>query len=143
MTFWFDSHSSRASKYSHGHTSFDAWNAMGTRLPVGLYWGRCGDCHQFCLYPERPRISKLARRKGAPFDVVIMDLTIANGLGGQETIRRLRELDPCVKAIVSSGYSNDPVMANFRDFGFVGVVPKPYNTEDLAAALDELLCPAP
>jgi PAS domain S-box-containing protein len=81
----------------------------------------------------------LARRRGNPFDVVVMDLTIANGLGGQETIRRLRELDPSVKAIVSSGYSFDPVMANHRAFGFMGVVPKPYEAEQLVKVLADVL----
>ena len=59
--------------------------------------------------------------------------------GGQEAMRRLRAIDPNVKAIVSSGYSNDPVMANYRDHGFGGVVPKPYGAEELAAALSDLL----
>jgi len=80
-----------------------------------------------------------ARRAGRPFDAVIMDLTIPNGMGGAEAISELRVIDPAVKAIVCSGYSNDPVMANYRDYGFAGVVPKPYNAEDLAVALSELL----
>jgi PAS domain S-box-containing protein len=79
-----------------------------------------------------------ARQAGEPFDAVIMDLTVPNGMGGKETIPQLRAINPDVLAIVSSGYSNDPVMANYRDYGFAGVVPKPYSTEDLAAALDEL-----
>ncbi len=80
-----------------------------------------------------------ARRAGQPFDAVVMDLTVPNGMGGADAILELRKLDPDVKAIVSSGYSNDPVMANYRDHGFSGVVPKPYNAEDLALALSELL----
>jgi two-component system, cell cycle sensor histidine kinase and response regulator CckA len=79
-----------------------------------------------------------ARKRGEPFDLTIMDLTVPNGMGGKETIRQLRMLDPNVVAIVSSGYSNDPVMANFRDYGFAGVVPKPYSSADLAAAIEEL-----
>ena len=82
-----------------------------------------------------------ARSDGKPFDVIILDLTIANGMGGKETIRRIRDMDPTVKAIVSSGYSLDPVMANFREYGFSGVVPKPYKIEDMAGALKELLHP--
>jgi PAS domain S-box-containing protein len=87
---------------------------------------------------EAIEIYETARRKGERFDVIIMDLTVPRGLGGKELISQLRALDPDVLAIVSSGYSNDPVMANFRDYGFAGVVPKPYNTADLVRALDDL-----
>ena len=68
-----------------------------------------------------------------------MDLTVPNGLGGREAIKRLRELDPAVKAIVSSGYSLDPVMANYHEDGFVGIIPKPYRAEDLARLLKEVM----
>lgn len=67
-----------------------------------------------------------------PFDVVIMDLTIPGGMGGKETIKKLLEVDPNVKSIVSSGYSNDPVMADFKTYGFRSVVVKPYRAEELA-----------
>jgi CheY-like chemotaxis protein len=73
------------------------------------------------------------------FTAVITDLTVPQGMGGKECIRRLRELDPKVKAIVSSGYSLDPVMANFREYGFSGVIPKPYLVEELARVLEEVL----
>ncbi len=73
------------------------------------------------------------------FNVVIMDLTVPEGMGGKECIRRLKELDPQVKAIVSSGYSLDPVMASFRDFGFSGVIPKPYVMEELGRVLEEVV----
>ena len=68
-----------------------------------------------------------------------MDLTIPGHMGGKEAIRRLKELDPQVKAIVSSGYSYDPVMANFQEYGFSGVIPKPYVMEDLARVLNEVI----
>ncbi len=80
-----------------------------------------------------------AKSGGTPFDAVIMDLTIPNGMGGCEATRRLRELDPKVKAIASSGYSLDPVMANFRDYGFCGVIPKPYRAEELNRILKEVI----
>jgi PAS domain S-box-containing protein len=80
-----------------------------------------------------------AKSGGTPFDAVIMDLTIPNGMGGCEATRRLRELDPKVKAIASSGYSFDPVMANYRDYGFCGVIPKPYRPEDLNRILKEVI----
>jgi CheY-like chemotaxis protein len=80
-----------------------------------------------------------SRGEGPPFDAVILDLTVPGGMGGQEAMRRLRELDPRVRAIVSSGYSNDPVMASFRDHGFAGVIAKPCRMEELGEALREVL----
>ena len=85
----------------------------------------------------------IAKSGGTPFDAVIMDLTIPNGMGGCEATRRLRELDPKVKAIASSGYSFDPVMANYRDYGFCGVIPKPYRPEDLNRILKEVIGDGP
>jgi signal transduction histidine kinase/CheY-like chemotaxis protein len=76
---------------------------------------------------------------GRPFDVVIMDLTIQGGMGGKETMRRLREIDPDVNAIVASGYSNDPIMSNYRKYGFKAVLPKPYDVDQLAETLRGLL----
>lgn len=78
-------------------------------------------------------------RGGQPFNAVIMDLTVPQGMSGKEAIGRLLEFDPQVKAIVSSGYSYDPVMANFREFGFSGVIPKPYIMEDLRRILEEVI----
>ncbi len=72
-----------------------------------------------------------AREEGKPFDIVIMDLTIPGSMGGKSAINELKLFDPDVKAIVSSGYSNDPVMANYRDYGFIAVAPKPYTYEEL------------
>jgi PAS domain S-box-containing protein len=80
-----------------------------------------------------------AKEGGQPFDVVLMDLTIAGGMGGKDAIRKLLEYDPAVKAIVSSGYSNDPVMANFRDHGFRDVIIKPYKAIDLSRVLHALM----
>ena len=78
-------------------------------------------------------------RRSRPFDAVILDLTVPGGMGGKDAVKRLRALDPAVKAIVSSGYCNDPVMASYRDHGFRGVIAKPYNVDDLAAVLKEVL----
>jgi PAS domain S-box-containing protein len=80
-----------------------------------------------------------ALEQGAPFDVVVLDLTVPGGMGGKECIRRLRALDPEVKAIVASGYSGDPIMAEYGTHGFHGVVRKPYSPAELAEALKRLL----
>ncbi len=80
-----------------------------------------------------------ARHAGRPFDAVILDLTIPGGMGGKETIAQLRERDPAVRAIVSSGYSNDPVIANHSRYGFRAAVRKPYLLHEISKALHELL----
>jgi PAS domain S-box-containing protein len=80
-----------------------------------------------------------AKDAGSPFDLVIMDLTIPGGLGGKETLKKLREIDPGIKAIVSSGYSNDPVMADFRNHGFSGVVTKPYRIKELSEEVHRVI----
>jgi PAS domain S-box-containing protein len=71
----------------------------------------------------------------ARFDLVIMDLTVPGGMGGREAMLELRKLDPGVRGLVSSGYSSDPIMANFRAHGFNGMVAKPYRLTDLAKAI--------
>ena len=73
---------------------------------------------------------------GAP-DLVIMDLTIKGGMGGKEAVGRLKELDPDAKVIVSSGYSADPVIAQFADYGFVGTLEKPYTMSELSKVLTQ------
>jgi PAS domain S-box-containing protein len=80
-----------------------------------------------------------ALSSGDPYLAVIMDLTIPGGMGGVEAIGHLREIDPDVPAIVSSGYSSGPIMANHEKHGFKGVVAKPYKIEDLARALSTLI----
>lgn len=84
-----------------------------------------------------------ARAAGRPFTAVILDLTVAGGMGGKEAITRLQALDPQVKAIVSSGYSDDPVLANFRHYGFCGMVAKPYTVKGLSDVLQRVLTVAP
>ena len=74
---------------------------------------------------------KKAMQEGNPFAVVILDLNISVGLGGYETMEMLKELNPEVKAIVSSGDSDDPVIVKFRDYGFIDKLEKPYKIKDI------------
>ncbi len=78
-----------------------------------------------------------------PFDAVILDLTVRGGMGGKETIRKLVEIDPDVKAIVSSGYSDDPGLTDFKQHGFSGAVAKPYSLEELGGKLSVVLLGMP
>ena len=80
-----------------------------------------------------------AMEEGRPYALVISDLTIPGGMGGQETIKRLLELDPDVCAIVSSGYASDPVVSRFEDFGFRGMIAKPYEIDALGRKVAEVL----
>jgi CheY-like chemotaxis protein len=74
-----------------------------------------------------------------PFDAVILNLTVRGGMGGKEAIRELIEIDPDVKGIVSSGYSDDPGMTDFKQHGFSGAVAKPYSLEELGGKLSQAL----
>lgn len=80
-----------------------------------------------------------AMSAGRTFDGVIMDLTVEGGMGGKEAIQYLRGIDPNVKAVVSSGYSHDPIMSHFQEHGFCGVLDKPYKLSDLSHVLNNLL----
>ena len=83
-----------------------------------------------------------AKDQGHPFDAVILDLTIRDGVGGQETIRELLKIDPAVKAIVVSGYSNDPALLEPERYGFKGVLRKPFDRHSLRTVLARVLEPA-
>lgn len=80
-----------------------------------------------------------AMDKGVPFDLVILDLSIPNGQGGRETIEQIRAFHPRVRAVVSSGYSDDALMSRYLDFGFCAVLPKPYEPTELVALVGEVL----
>ena len=68
-----------------------------------------------------------------------MDLTIPGGMGGREAIKEILAFDPEAKVLVSSGYSNDPIMADYRKYGFAGAVVKPYLLNELRKVLDQVL----
>lgn len=100
---------------------------------LGYTTGAATDGQQALLF------YKQARQANEPYDAVIMDLTIAGGMGGKDAIKRFLEIDPGAKVIVSSGYSNDPVMADFKHYGFCGVLPKPYQIQAVSQILYKLL----
>ncbi|MCP5004323.1 MAG: response regulator [Planctomycetes bacterium] len=82
---------------------------------------------------------KEAMESAAPFDAVILDLSISNGMGGKKTIKEILKLDPDVKAIISSGCSNDRVMSHYREYGFSGALTKPFEIHDLNVILRNLI----
>jgi PAS domain S-box-containing protein len=83
-----------------------------------------------------------AKAAGRPFDLVVMDLTIPGGMGGKEAISLIRQIDPNIRAIVSSGYSSDLTMADYRKHGFQGMVAKPYDIAELTTVVRSVLSEA-
>jgi CheY-like chemotaxis protein len=82
---------------------------------------------------------KKAMQDGKRFDAVISDLTLPGGMGGQEAVKHLIEIDPTVKAIVSSGYANDPVMSRYQEYGFCAMIPKPYEVSELSHVVYDVI----
>jgi two-component system cell cycle sensor histidine kinase/response regulator CckA len=76
---------------------------------------------------------------GRPFDAVILDLTVPEGMGGFDTFKALKEFDPKLKAIISTGYSHEPVVLNYRTYGIAGIALKPYKVRDLLGAVERVL----
>jgi len=76
---------------------------------------------------------------GTPYDVIITDLTIPGGMGGQEAAQEILKINSQAKIIVSSGYATDPVMANYKEYGFKGIVVKPYRFVDLQKVIQQVL----
>jgi CheY-like chemotaxis protein len=87
---------------------------------------------------ETVRAYAAALTAGSRFDLVIMDLSIPGGMGGAQAMERIRAMDPEVTAIVSSGYSDDPVMSRHTDYGFRAVLPKPWQSQDLREVVYDL-----
>lgn len=77
-----------------------------------------------------------------PVDLVVMDLTIPGGMGGKETVREMLALDPAARVVVSSGYSNDPIMANYRQYGFAAAVAKPFQMQEFLGVIRQVLAQA-
>ncbi len=77
--------------------------------------------------------------EGKPFNLVIMDLTIPGGLGGKEAVVKLHQIDPNAKVVVSSGYSIDPIMSDYKKYGFCGVINKPYNAKQVSEVVSNIL----
>ena len=105
-------------------------NAMLTHLGYEVVEAREGK--------EALALYQAYRDEGRPIDLVIMDLTIPGGMGGKEAIQELLALDPAAKVIVSSGYSNDPVMANCRQYGFLAAAAKPFEMQDIVRAIQQV-----
>ncbi|MEW5803851.1 MAG: PAS domain S-box protein [bacterium] len=90
---------------------------------------------------EAIELYRKAKESEHPFDAVMLDLTVPGGMGGKDAIQKLLEIDPKIKAIVSSGYFNDPIMSDYRRYGFHGVVIKPYEVKELTETLSRVLRP--
>lgn len=94
-------------------------------------WARDGE--------EAVRLFQQARSEGKPYDIMILDIVVQGGMGGKETAREILALDPSAVLVASSAYSNEPVMADFRKFGFAGAVSKPYKQNDLLLLLSTVV----
>src|SRR5579885_1134583 len=110
------------------------------RIAVGRALMRMGYDVEYATDGEEAiELYTKAREENRAFDLVIMDLTVPGGMGGREAIKRLRDIDPDVRAVVSSGYSDDPVMGEFKKYGFRGVVAKPYDIGELIEILNKVV----
>lgn len=110
------------------------------RTMAVIFMERIGyECDVAADGAEAVRKYEEAMHSGRKYEVVIMDLTVPGGIGGKEAMARLLQIDPTVCAIVSSGYSRDPVLANYRSFGFQAILPKPYGLEQLTKVMTLVL----
>jgi CheY-like chemotaxis protein len=88
---------------------------------------------------EAINLYKKSKNTNKPFDLVILDLTIPDGMGGKETIEKLIEIDPKVKAVVTSGYSNDPVLSDYKNYGFKSALIKPFDLTMIINSIKEAI----
>jgi signal transduction histidine kinase/ActR/RegA family two-component response regulator len=107
------------------------FKAVLTRLGYQVETARDG-AEAIALY-------QASKVEGSGFDAVLLDLTVTGGIGGLEAAANLRQLDPTAKLIVSSGYSDAPVMSNFRQYGFNAVIPKPWTVPEISHVLRRVL----
>ena len=94
----------------------------------------CASCGKIAI-----EMYKEAMNSDRPYDAILMDVTIRGGMGGAETIQNLLKLDPEARAAVYSGYSNDPILAQFKSYGFIDCMTKPFKMNDLAGVLSRLI----
>jgi DNA-binding NtrC family response regulator len=85
------------------------------------------------------KVYKQHMEQGTAFAAVIMDLTIPGGMGGREAVGEILAIDPQARILVSSGYSNDPIMTNFSDYGFCGLIEKPFDMNTIKKAIEAAL----
>ena len=126
-------------KFGHGHILIMD-DEVQIRKVLGEMVQTCG--YSFQAVPDGEQALHLfrqAQNDRDPFSAVILDLTIPGGLGGKEVVKEMLSLDPHLRAIVVSGYSNDPVLANYEDYGFKGRVAKPFNLVDLSIVLNSVI----
>ena len=95
----------------------------------------------YCTRDGREAIEayRKAREFGAPFDLVLVDLDVRGGMGGKECVARLKAEFPSLKALLTTGYIDDELMESYRDHGFLGVIPKPFQLDRLVQSLSRLL----
>jgi len=77
--------------------------------------------------------------RGSPFDLVILDLSVPEGVGGKEAFERLHAIDPQAKVVISSGFTNDPMLTNYASYGLDGVLAKPYRITEIKALLENMI----
>ena len=85
------------------------------------------------------KLYRESERSRQPFDAVILDLTIPGAMGAKKAIQELIKIDPMVKVVASSGYSTDQVMVNYKEYGFVGAISKPYKSNELSSLLHDVI----
>ena len=95
--------------------------------------------HEVVLAADGEEAISIYGETGKNIDIVIMDLTIPGGMGGKDAVQELLKIDPMAKIIVSSGYSNDPIMANFREHGFCSAIVKPYQLQELSRVIAQVM----